>query len=178
MGTYSDWLTHNIPDPTVIDANLYLALSALDTVIDELSSAEYISFSYDSFYSGVVTTVGEALRELADYLVSAAATRRLVTIPSYGSALVDATVVFSMICNRAGVLGMSYTHLYTAPAAAPTVLQILKNASTMYELSFAIGENGPKEVDLSFISVVAGDIISIKCITASSAAGLSFTMEY
>jgi hypothetical protein len=182
MGTYSDWLTHNIPDPASIDAELYLALSALDTVIDQLSSADHIAFSDDSFFSALVTNVGEALREIGDYLAAggtgSGSARGLVVIPTRDEALVDATDVFSFLCHKTGVLGMARAFLTTAPVGAAAVFQIMKNAATMYEFSFDIGVHGPLELDLSFIPVVVNDLVGLRCITASSAKGLAVTLEY
>jgi hypothetical protein len=178
MGTFSNWLTLNITDPASVDAEVYQSLQALDAVVDLLANPDSVPFTYSEFFGSNVTTVGEALREIADYLDTSGAGRRLVTIPSYGNTFTDTTNVFSIVCNRAGVLGVAYLHLDTAPTGAAAVLQILKNASTMYELTFDIGEHGPKILDLSFITVAEGDVLTVKCITAGSAGGLSFTMEY
>ena len=173
MGVYSDWLTHNIPDPTRVSSEVYLALAALDLIIDIFSEADGIAFSDDSFFSSGVSNVGEALREIGDYLASAAVNRRLVSIPSVGAALVDATPVFTVLAQEAGVLGVAYLYLDTAPVAAACSLQILKNGAVMYAFDIAMADHGPLVLDLSFITVAAGDRITLHCITASGVVGLS-----
>lgn len=177
MGVYSDWLTHNIPDPTRVNSEVYLALSALDDIIDIFTDASGIAFSDDSFFSASVADVAAALREIGDYLASSNITRRLVAIPSVGAALVNATQVFTVLAQKDGVLGIGYIYLDTAPVGAACDLIITKNGATMYSFSLQIAEQGPVSLDLSFISVVAGDRIGLYCSVASGAAGLSCSVE-
>ncbi len=177
MGTFTDWLD-NITDPSLIEPELYQALQALDQDIDLLYMADHVNFDYDVFFSDGTTNIGEALREIADYLAIGGSAKQLVQVPSYGTALVDATMVFNFLCLKDATLGTSFIHLDTAAAGTTCVLQIMKNATSEYQLDFVVGDHGPIELDLSFINVVRGDRIGIKCVTASGAAGLSFSMEY
>jgi len=180
MGTYSDWLD-KITDPSVIEAELYQALQDLDADIDKLYDAGNIIFTYDSFYSDEVTDVAGALIEIGEYLATLLTTggaRQLVTVPSRAEVLVDATNIFSFIVMKDSPLGLAHVYLETAPPAAIASLQIMKNGVSAYLFDVAIGDHGPFELDLSFISVVIGDIVTLRCVTASGAAGLAFAMEF
>lgn len=189
MGTYSDWLNY-ITDPSEVDMEVFQALSALDVVIDELYQAEYIRFSYDQFFSSNVTTVGEALRQLADS--QAVIGRQLITIPDYGVAFTDNTPICQIIAHRDGVPGLGQVYLRDAPTIAPAdpgagltvdpsvsacVLQVMQNGSTVYTFGFGVGEHGPKELDFSFLKLVKGDIIALFCAVAGGAGGLAISME-
>jgi hypothetical protein len=171
----SAWLAH-ITDPTLVPAEVMLALNALDVDIQKLYESNNIAFNYDTFFTASASNVGEALRQLADAMT--AIQRQIITIPNVGTALVDATLIGEFICHKDGVLGLGVIYMATAPTAAAATLQIMKNGGTVYTFTFDIGEHGPKELDLSFISVVKNDIIGLYCTTASGAGGVAATMEF
>jgi hypothetical protein len=174
MGTFSTWI-ENITDPSEVDPEVMLALQALVVVIDELYQADYIEFTYDVFFSGV-TKVGEALRQLADAMIAEA--RQVITIPSFGAVLVDATMVAQVVVHRAGTPGIGQVYLDVgASGTAGCTIQLMKNGSSMYQMTFIPGEKGPVEVDLSFFDVVIGDVLGIYCVIADGAEGLMATLE-
>jgi hypothetical protein len=175
MGAHSAWIGY-ITDPSALDAELMQALTALDLDINKLYQAEYTEFTYDVFYSSAVANVKAALIELAESIYSSQ--RQLITIPNLGTSLADATNVFQILASKTGALGLGRIALETAPTGTACALQIVKNGTNMYSFSFAAGISGPLELDLSFISLVAGDTWGIYCLTASGAVGLSASVEF
>ncbi len=174
MGTYSTWIDY-ITDPSAVGMEVMQALQALDVVIDELYQAEYILFDYNNFFSSNVTNVGEALRELADAVEVGA--KQVITIPSYGTALVNSTMIAEALVHKDAVLGLGQLWLSTAPAGTACTIFVMKNGSSVYTFSFEPGAHGPKELDLSFVTVVKGDVLGLFCDVASGAVGLSATLE-
>lgn len=165
-----------ITDPSEMPLEVYQALQALNTLTAQLGQADNISFRYDVFYSAAIATVGEALRQIADYMASAG--RQLVTLPDLGTALVDATMAAQFITHKTGTLGLGVIYLSTAAVGSDVEFQVMKNGTTLYSFSFIPGETGPRELDLSFISVVKNDLIGIYCVKANGAKGLAVTVEF
>lgn len=178
MGDHSAWLTY-ITDPSAVPAEVMQALTALDVYINQLYEAENIEYAYTPFYGAGVTDVATALNMIGDALDTGLTVNLLLAIPSRGAVLVDGTSIFAFIVPIATDLAKATVKaaLEVAPAGAPTTITLIKNGVTVKSFDFAIGQTGPVVVDLTGITVVAGDIITAFCITASAAAGFMLTAE-
>jgi hypothetical protein len=181
MGTYSTWLDY-VTDPSNLDAELILALQALDVVVDELYQADYIQFAYATFYAPTTQTVGAALREIGDALVGIASPTpvQVISIPAYGlTPIVDSASYAQLVIHKTGDLVTGQCYLSVAPSTVALIFNLLLNGVLVGTITYATGEHGYKEEDLSSISVVKGDVLELYCASADGvAAGLSMCLEY
>jgi hypothetical protein len=179
MGTFSSWINY-ITNPSKGPTEVIQALQALDPVIDELYQALYIKFSYSVYYLSTVHTVEAALKQVGDTLNAIASPTpvQVISIPNYGGVLTDATLIASLVMHKDGDLQLGQCYLELAPTSGDLSINLLKNGTLVGNITYSMATSGYREQDLSSITVVKGDLLTLFCVTSGGAGGLSMCLEY
>ena len=171
------WIDEITDPSTIIPSQLYNALVLLSVELTAMKTAFGIGFTYDAFFSSLTDNVDEALKQIADYLISDILIRSLLGDFTV-AALADATTYFRFLMTRDRTLGLIILKvLTTAPSTGDLKINILKNGGLIDDIIILNGTSGPEYKDLSHTTVVLGDIIEVRVVDAKAAVGLICTLE-